>query len=145
MANHKNERAELKAQVHELNLRIRDLEDRNRDLVMRHVSEANETAKLKEQLDEGVKGLLSDLQEAMTEIYCKSICMEYGEDVFDEETGELLGKRMTFRALRKNDYKVNMSEELFDPEDEKYISTITVGVTFPERKGEDNDSGRENS
>ena len=75
----------------------------------------------------------------MTEIYCKSICVEHGEDVTDEDTGELIGKRLTFRALRKNNYKVNLSEELFVPEDEKYISTITVGVTFPAKKGEEDD------
>lgn len=136
MANHKNERAELKAQINELNERIKALEIRNTDLVARHVQDA----KVIKNLHDNVGKQMQDLQEAMTEIYCKSICEEYGEPVFDEETNELLGKRLTFRALRKNRYKVNQSEELFYPEDEKYISTITIGVTYPQ-EGEYNETG----
>lgn len=132
MANHKNERAELKAQINELNERIKALEIRNKDLVERHIQDAQ----VIKNLHDNVEQQLKDLQEAMTEIYCKSICEEFGEPVFDEETNELLGKRLTFRALRKNRYKVHLSDELFFPEDEKYISTITIGVTYPQ-EGED--------
>lgn len=135
MANHKNERAELKAQINELNERIKALEIRNTDLVARHVQDA----KVIKNLHDNVGKQMQDLQEAMTEIYCKSICEEYGEPVLDEETKELLGKRLVFRALRKNNYKVNLSEELFYPEDEKYISTITIGVTYPQ-EGERNET-----
>ena len=134
MANHKNERAELKAQVNELNDRIKALEIRNKDLVERHIQDAQ----VIKNLHDNVEQQLKDLQEAMTEIYCKSICEEFGEPVLDEETKELLGKRLVFRALRKNPYKVNLTEELFYPEDEKYISTITIGVTYPQ-EGEGND------
>lgn len=133
MANHKNERAELKAQVNELNDRIKALEIRNKDLVERHIQDAQ----VIKNLHDNVEQQLKDLQEAMTEIYCKSICEEFGEPVLDEETKELLGKRLVFRALRKNPYKVHLSEELFYPEDEKYISTITIGVTYPQ-EGEEN-------
>lgn len=128
MANHTNERAELKARINELNERIKSLEIRNTDLVNRHIQDAQVIKNLHDNVGQQIK----DLQEAMTEIYCKSICEEYGEPVLDEETKELLGKRLVFRALRKNPYKVNLTEELFYPEDEKYISTITIGVTYPQ-------------
>ena len=134
MANHKNERAELKAQINELNDRIKALEIRNKDLVERHIQDAQ----VIKNLHDNVEQQLKDLQEAMTEIYCKSICEEFGEPVLDDETKELIGKRLVFRALRQNNYKVHLSEELFYPEDDKYISTITIGVTYPQ-EGEGND------
>ena len=51
MANHKNERAELKAQVNELNDRIKALEIRNKDLVERHIQDAQVIKNLHDNVD----------------------------------------------------------------------------------------------
>ncbi len=130
----KTEIAELKGKIYQLNLKNRNLQENIKALTDQHVKDQAEIKKLNGQMDDAIKGL----QEAMMEIYCKSIAYQYGEDVHDDETGEYLGKRLVFKALRKNDWKLNLNEDLIFPEDEKYISTITVGLTAPQ-KGEDDE------
>lgn len=126
---------ELKAKINEQNLKMKNLRENINHLTELHAEDQRRIAQMRDRLNEK----LVELQQAMTEIYCKSICMEHGEDVVDEETGEVIGKRLVFKALRQNDLKLNMTEELFIPEDEKYISTITIGVTYPEKGEEDED------
>lgn len=124
---------ELKEKINEQNLKMKNLRETNRSLIEQHAKDQKELAIYKGQMDDAIRGI----QDAMLEIYAKSICAEYGEDVYDDETGEYIGKRLVFKALRKNDYKLNMTDELIYPEDPKYISTITIGLVLPlEEKGE---------
>ena len=130
MANKKTDQEKLK----ELKQKMSNLRATNKDLLARH---AEDQAKIKK-YEEMIANDLKDIQEAMNEVYLKSMCEEYGEPVLDEETNELLGKRLEFRALRKNDYQLNLAEKLFYPEDDRFISTITVGITYPAEEEESN-------
>jgi histidinol phosphatase-like enzyme len=130
MANKKTDQEKLK----ELKQKMSNLRATNKDLLARH---AEDQAKIKK-YEEMIANDLKDIQEAMNEVYLKSMCEEYGEPVLDEETNELLGKRLEFRALRKNNYKLNLAEKLFYPEDDRFISTITVGITYPAEEEEEN-------
>ena len=124
----------------ELKKKMTNLRAVNKDLAARH---AEDQAKIKK-YEEMIANDLRDIQEAMNEVYLKSMCEAYGEPVLDEETNELLGKRLEFPALRKNNYKLNLAEKLFYPEDERYISTITVGLTYPAEEEEEN-NGKDQS
>lgn len=117
----------------ELKKKMTNLRAVNKDLAARH---AEDQAKIRK-YEEMIANDLRDIQEAMNEVYLKSMCEAYGEPVLDEETNELLGKRLEFPALRKNNYKLNLAEKLFYPEDERYISTITVGLTYPAEEEEE--------
>ena len=130
MANKKTDQEKLK----ELKQKMSNLRATNKDLLARH---AEDQAKIKK-YEEMIANDLKDIQEAMNEVYLKSMCEEYGEPVLDEETNELLGKRLEFRALRKNNYQLNLAEKLFYPEDDRFISTITVGITYPAEEEESN-------
>ena len=130
MANKKTDQEKLK----ELKQKMSNLRAMNKDLLARH---AEDQAKIKK-YEEMIANDLKDIQEAMNEVYLKSMCEEYGEPVLDEETNELLGKRLEFRALRKNNYQLNLAEKLFYPEDDRFISTITVGITYPAEEEESN-------
>ena len=124
----------------ELKKKMTNLRAVNKDLAARH---AEDQAKIKK-YEEMIANDLRDIQEAMNEVYLKSMCEAYGEPVLDEETNELLGKRLEFPALRKNNYKLNLAEKLFYPEDDRFISTITVGLTYPAEEEEEN-NGKDQS
>ena len=130
MATKKSDQEKIK----ELKQKMSNLRATNKDLLARH---AEDQAKIKK-YEEMIANDLKDIQEAMNEVYLKSMCEEYGEPVLDEETNELLGKRLEFRALRKNNYQLNLAEKLFYPEDDRFISTITVGITYPAEEEEEN-------
>ena len=117
----------------ELKKKMTNLRAVNKDLAARH---AEDQAKIRK-YEEMIANDLKDIQEAMNEVYLKSMCEAFGEPVLDEETNELLGKRLEFPALRKNNYKLNLAEKLFYPEDERFISTITVGLTYPAEEEEE--------
>lgn len=124
----------------ELKKKMTNLRAVNKDLAARH---AEDQAKIRK-YEEMIANDLRDIQEAMNEVYLKSMCEAYGEPVLDEETNELLGKRLEFPALRKNNYKLNLAEKLFYPEDDRFISTITVGLTYPAEEEEEN-NGKDQS
>lgn len=117
----------------ELKKKMTNLRAVNKDLAARH---AEDQAKIRK-YEEMIANDLKDIQEAMNEVYLKSMCEAFGEPVLDEETNELLGKRLEFPALRKNNYKLNLAEKLFYPEDDRFISTITVGLTYPAEEEEE--------
>lgn len=117
----------------ELKKKMTNLRAVNKDLAARHAEDQQKIKKYEEMIANDLR----DIQEAMNEVYLKSMCEAYGEPVLDEETNELLGKRLEFPALRKNNYKLNLAEKLFYPEDERYISTITVGLTYPAEEEEE--------
>ena len=114
---------------------IKNLRETNRMLTKQHAEDAQRIRKLEQQVLEGVL----EIEEAMKEVYLKSVCEAFGDPVLDEETKELLGKRLEFKVLRQNNYKLNLSEKLFYPEDERYISTIMVGITYPEEEEQNED------
>ena len=124
----------------ELKKKMTNLRAVNKDLAARH---AEDQAKIRK-YEEMIANDLKDIQEAMNEVYLKSMCEAFGEPVLDEETNELLGKRLEFPALRKNNYKLNLAEKLFYPEDDRFISTITVGLTYPAEEEEEN-NGKDQS
>ena len=124
----------------ELKKKMTNLRAVNKDLAARH---AEDQAKIRK-YEEMIANDLKDIQEAMNEVYLKSMCEAYGEPVLDEETNELLGKRLEFPALRKNNYKLNLAEKLFYPEDDRFISTITVGLTYPTEEEEES-NGKDQS
>lgn len=113
-----------------LRARVKNLAETNRMLIKMHSEDVQRIKKLEQQVLEGVL----EIEEAMKEVYLKSVCEAFGDPVLDEETKELLGKRLEFKVLRQNNYKLNLSEKLFYPEDERYISTIMVGITYPEEE-----------
>ncbi len=113
-----------------LRARVKNLAETNRMLIKMHSEDVQRIKKLEQQVLEGVL----EIEEAMKEVYLKSVCEAFGDPVLDEDTKELLGKRLEFNVLRKNNYKLNLSEKLFYPEDERYISTIMVGITYPEEE-----------
>ena len=140
MASYTNKLAELKKTLAKKDKQIANLQENIKTLTAKRAEDMDTLHDLRNQLEYGIK----DLQEAMKEVYLKSFCEEYGEPVLDDETKELLGKRIVFRALRKNNYKLNLSEELIVPEDEKYISKITVGLTYTaEEEGGKDDEGQQ--
>ena len=118
----------------ELKKKMTNLRAVNKDLAARHAEDQQKIKKYEEMIANDLR----DMQEAMNEVYLKSMCEAYGEPVLDEETNELLGKRLEFPALRKNNYQLNLAEKLFYPEDERFISTITVGLTYPAEEEEEN-------
>ena len=73
-------------------------------------------------------------------VYLKYITEQYGEEQTDEETGEAIGKMFAFTFQEKNDNEFHMDAR----QDEDGRLTMVCAVTYPE-KGEDDDTGRENS
>ena len=134
MANAKSDAEKLKKAKEQ----VKNLRETTRMLTAKHAEDQQRIKTLESQVKDG----LLEIEEAYKEVLLKSICEAYGEPVLDDETKELLGKRLEFKALRKNNYKVNMSETLIYPEDERFISTITVGVTYPATKEEEENNGK---
>ena len=130
MANTKSDAEKLKKAKEQ----VKNLRETNRMLAKKHAEDQQRITTLEGQVKDG----LLEIEEAMKEVYLKSVCEAYGEPVLDDETKELLGKRLEFNVLRKNNYRLNMSEKLFYPEDERFISTITVGLTYPATEEEEN-------
>ncbi len=123
---------ELKKLINQKNLQIKNLRESNKAILKQHAIDAQEIQRYQHTL----QSQIAELQEAMTEVFAKSICAAVGEDVYDDD-GKCIGKRLVFKALRQNDYKLTMSEELIVPEDPKYISTITIGLALPLEEGEE--------
>ena len=90
-----------------------------------------------------LEGTVQKLKDAKVEeigkeilgVYLKYITEEHGEDQFDDETGELIGRMFAFTFQEKNANEFHMQPRV----DDEGRLTMVCAVTYPEEEGERNE------
>lgn len=124
----------LRKELNKLQRKITNLRETNKMLIAKRAMELKEL--------ERVRGTLEKLQDAKMEelaseylgVYLKWITEQHGEERFDEETGEPIGKLFSFTFQEKNDNVFNM----MTAQDEEGRLTLVCSSAYPIEEGESN-------
>lgn len=119
--------------LQQVNKENAELRKQVKELLGVHAKDQRELNEYKTAFDDAVK----EISDAYN-IWMKAVVEQFGEPVQDDETQELIGKRLEFYVKRADTSKFNMRSELPEERDrDVYLAKMTWGVTYAQEKGEE--------
>lgn len=124
---------ELRKELAKLKNKMTNLQATNKMLVAKHAMDLKELDRMRESLDKLKDAKMEELATEYLGVYLKWITEQHGEERYDDETGEPIGKLFSFTFQEKNDNVFNMMPQ----QDEEGRLTLVCSSAYPIEEGEE--------
>lgn len=124
---------DLRKELNKLQRKMTNLQETNKMLVAKHAMDLKELEKMRTTLGKLQDAKMDELAAEYLGVYLKWITEQHGEERFDEETGEPIGKLFSFTFQEKNNNVFNM----MTAQDEEGRLTLVCSSAYPIEEGED--------
>lgn len=131
---------DLEKALKDLRQKIVNQRETVKELNAKRIADVKRIKELETTIEKLKEAKVEEIGKEILGVYLKYITEQYGEEQTDDETGETIGKMFAFTFQEKNENEFHMMPQ----QDEDGRLTMVCAVTYPE-KGEDDDTGRENS